>query len=822
MKNSKNTKSNKSADKKEKQVPQIICERFKVDTSVGLSEAQVLQREKEKLTNKSKTKSTKSYLQIFAGNIFTFFNMLCFGVFLALIVVGKPINTMFMVVIVANLLIGLILEIKAKRTVEKISLVTAPTALVVRDGKQVRIPATKVVLDDIIIYELGNQICTDAVVLEGSMRVNESLLTGESSPITKSVGDKLLAGSFVVSGTCIVKADGVGEQNYSTTLVAKAKKRKAPESDILRAVRTVIKSIGIIILPLAVGTFLKKFYSGPGDYVEAIGSTSTSMIGMIPAGMFLLVSTALAVGIIKLARKRTLVQDLYSIEMLARATVLCLDKTGTITDGTMKVNTIIPLAKHKLDEIMKTIAIMNYNLKTQNQTSKALSDFCGKREEIASASMEFSSDKKLAAISIDGKTYVLGAPEFVLKTIPARLKKKMEGYLNEGARVLMLCEMGGEIGGEDLPEAERTPLGIVVIEDNIKADAIETIKWFNDNDVEIKIISGDNAVAVSAISKRVGIYNANKFISLEGKTDKQVYKAALKYSVFGRVSPEQKAIIIKALKDNKHKVAMTGDGVNDILALKEADCSIAMANGSEAARNVSSIVMRDSNFASMPSIVAEGRRVVNNIAKSSSLFLMKTFFTIFLTIFCFFTTTGFPFQNPNQLLLLELFVIGIPSFMLALQENKQRIKGDFMTNLTVKAFPAALTLTLNGILCYVFVRFLPMTANEFATLCSLMLLIGGIVILFRLCRPFDKFRLIMFFSCLLAVSGVLAITYLFLPVAVFGYVSLGWAHVGFLAGMAALTYFVHMGMTALVSKLATIKFRKNETDKVASKTKVDV
>ncbi len=738
--------------------------RYKPSIEKGLTSEQVFSRYEEGYTNEIISKTTKSYFQIIFGNIFTFFNCLCFFVAGALIAVKSYNNLIFLIVVLANIAIAIIQEIKAKKTVQKITLLTAPVAHVIRDGVEEIISVKDIVLDDIVKLGLGSQISADCIVMDGELEVNESLLTGEADAIKKKKGDILYAGSYVVSGKCLARVDKIGDENYSSKLVTKAQSVKKNESELLKNMRLIMRIISIIIIPLCVVSFLTN--KANSDTIrEAILNTSGNVIGMIPAGMFLLTSMALAVGVIKLAKRKTLVQDLYSIEMLSRVDMLCLDKTGTITDGTMKVNSVIALPGAKLSYTLRDIiGSMLSALEDNNQTSQALLAHFGYSRELAStAILPFSSARKLSAVSFkNGETYVYGAPEFVCKKKNAEVEKQVQLYSQKGFRVLLLAKCKGQIDKEKLP-SDPTPVALIVIEDHIRESAYDTIKWFKENDVAIRIISGDNPLTVSEIAKRVGVPDSHKFISLEGMNNKQVVEAASKYTIFGRVTPEQKSTLIKALKAQGHKVAMTGDGVNDILALKESDCSIAMASGSEATRNVANVVLLNSDFSSMPSIVAEGRRVINNISKSSSLFLMKTFFMAFVTLFCIAMHTLSPFM-PNQLFLLETFVIGIPSFVLALQPNKDRIKGHFMASVISKALPGAIIFSLIFLSSYFF-NMIFNTGDQVSTMSSLGICAAGLLILFRICKPFDVVRTILFIS-MVALS---IIVILVVPLSFFNY-----------------------------------------------------
>lgn len=783
----------KKSSKKQKAEPV----RFSPDVKKGLTNDQVADRVSNGFTNYVENKNTKTYKRIFFGNIFTFFNMLCFVVAIALISVGAWSNLVFMIVILANMIIGIVQEIKAKQTIEKISLVTAPTALVIRNGEQLEIPVSELVLDDIVSFTLGKQICADSIVVEGEVEVNESLLTGESVPIKKKKGDSLLSGSFVVSGKCFAQVEKVGNDSYTAQLASKAKQYKKAKSELLNSLNLIIKIIGIIIVPLAILTYYNNLHQPDATIATTIKKTAGSVIGMIPAGMFLLTSLALAMGVIKLAKKRTLVQDLYSIEMLARTDVLCLDKTGTITDGTMKVNSVIQLASGLNNTVNEIVGSMLTALEDNNQTSRALATYFGYSKELSAKTiLPFSSKRKLSAVTFkNGETFAYGAPEFILKSKNVEVEKLVKQYASKGFRVLLLGKCDGQIDKDKIPN-KVTPVAIIVIEDRIREHAAETIEWFKSNGVEIKIISGDNPLTVSEVSKRVGVENAGNYISLEGLSEQQVIDAAEKYSVFGRVSPEQKCILVKALKAKGHRVAMTGDGVNDILALKEADCSIAMASGSEATRNVSHLVLLDSNFNSMPSVVGEGRRVVNNIQKSSSLYLMKTLFTMMITILCLIFNIKYPF-NTNQILLLEWCVIGAPSFFLAMQPNTEKIHGRFLVNLIAKSLPGALIFVINVVACYIF-TLITNSPDQFATMASLAITFSGLLVLYNVCKPIDVFRGILVASMI--VMCVLLI--ILVPGGFFEYVDLSLQNVLFIIIVIQLSASIYSSVVKLCDKIS--------------------
>lgn len=785
--------------KKEKKV--VAVERFNPTIKEGLTTEQVNLRIEQGKTNLVQSKNTKTYKSIILGNIFTFFNILSFFVAGMLLSVGSWKDCFFLIIVLSNMIIGIVQEIKAKKTIEKISLVSTPMAFVVRDKIESKINVKDVVLDDIIVLQTGKQICADSIVLEGTVEVNESLLTGESVSVKKVKGDILYSGSFVVSGKCYAKVEKVGNETYTAKLAAQAKQYQKPKSELMGTLNVIITAIGIIIVPLGILMARNNYNILNSDLVQTIEKTAGSIIGMIPAGMFLLTSMALAVGVIKLAKKRTLVQDLYSIEMLARTDVLCLDKTGTITDGTMKVNNVIQIKTDLPYTLDHLIGSMLTALDDNNQTSRALINHFGySKEMIAINTLPFNSTRKMSGVTFaSGETFVFGAPEYVLKTKNAQVDNLVKTYASKGFRVLLFAQCDGAIKDDKIP-AKRIPVAIVVIEDHIREDALDTIEWFKKNGVEIKIISGDNPITVSEVSRRVGVENADRYISLEGLSQQQVIDAADHYTVFGRVSPEQKCILIKALKAKGHKVAMTGDGVNDILALKEADCSVAMASGSEATRLVSNLVLLDSNFASMPSVVAEGRRVVNNIQKSSSLFLMKTIYTMLLSIFCLIIKIDYPFST-KQVMLLEFLVIGIPSFVLALQPNNERIRGRFLPTLLSKALPGAILLFLNVVACYFFDRLIG-TDGQYQTMAALAITFVGLVLLFRLCKPFDIFRGIMFASmvtiCVLILSLINWGSF-------FEYVYLSTQNVLFIICCVLISYPVYDWIVMALDKLIYIK-----------------
>ena len=725
-------------------------ERWVPSISHGLTRSQVCQRFSQNLYNDSNQKFSKSYASIFVGNICTFFNLLCVLATLALVYSEAGLSQFLFVFIFAlNMAFGITTEIIAKRKIDKLSILTSPMAKVLRDGQRIKIPAQEIVLDDVVLLSLGNQVPADCVVADGVIEVNESLLTGESVPVKKEIGDLLFAGSFVAGGSCKARAERVGKSTYLHSLSAKAKKYKKPNSELMHSTAVIIRAIGFLIIPIAACMFYVNWKNYiPTEHIsqlnDTIQRTVSIVIGMIPSGMLLLTSIALTLGILRLMARNTLVQDLYSLEMLARVDVLCLDKTGTITDGRMKVNDCMLLhnpTEYSINELMGSY--LNA-LQDNNQTSIALYNYFGHNSALkAIDTLPFSSVRKLSAVSFaEIGTIVMGAPEFVLNTLPDKINRIINQYTSTGLRVLLIAIAPGKIMDGKLP-AGLKPLAILSIADNIRDEATDTIRWFKENDVAVKVISGDNPVTVSEVARRVGIAQADKYISLEGLNDKEVISVANKYTVFGRVSPEQKAILVKAMKSVGHTVAMTGDGVNDILAMKEADCAVSVASGSEAAKNVSHIVLMDNNFASMPNVVFEGRRVINNIQNSSSLYLMKTLFTTFFAIISIFLGQVYPFKT-NNLMLMEVFVIGVATFFLSLQPNKNRVNGKFLPYVLSRAVPCAIVLVLAVESTLVVNAFFPgHFGGHLDEISVYIITFAGLVMLYRVCLPLNLYRTVL-------------------------------------------------------------------------------
>ncbi len=768
-----------------------------VDINIGLNDEQIAERKQKGYVNDVKIGTSKSYFSIFAGNIFTFFNLICFLVFIWLITVIEDFNGVknltFMIIITANIVIGIAQEIRAKRTMDKLSLLSSPDITALRNGQEISIKLNEILLGDIVRLKTGAQVCSDSVIREGEVEVNEALLTGESQAIKKGVGDKLLSGSFIVSGSCVAETTHIAEDNYIQKLAMDAKQFKKADSELLHSLKQIFKLISIIIFPIAIGAFFTNWndalldiafskglefkdtlfyaighmgsFSGAelySAYRVAVTPTSTAIIGMIPAGLFLLTSVALAVGVVRLAKHKALVQQLYSIETLARVDMLCLDKTGTITDGTMSVRKI-ECAKIPEEEICKIISSMQFALGESNQTADALVKYFGKEEHFKATSViHFSSERKCTAVKFENEAlYVLGAPDFATDMLNKNIQQVIEENSKLGFRCLLLCKNGASSDNVEVIPDRNTPVAVIVIEDNIKEDAPQIIDYFKQNGVDVRVISGDNPVTVSEVARRVGIVNADKYINLHNMTDEDIREVAMDYTVFGRVNPAQKKLLVQIFKENHHTVAMTGDGINDILALKEANCSIAMANGSEATRNVAQIVLMDSNFASMPKVVGEGRRVVNNIERASALFLTKTAFSILFQIILIFMGIEMPLE-PIQLSFISLFSIGVPSFFLALEPNNRKINGRFIVNVSKRVIPAAVGVAVNVFLLMILSQItdvVQIPENQLNTAVLISVFLTFSIILFDVCKPFNAMRVILYG----AVSFIAVMCIIFMP-----------------------------------------------------------
>lgn len=705
----------------------------------GLTSQQVQERVNQGKVNTDTTVKTKSVKRIFYDNIFTLFNAVNIILLIMVILSGSYKNALFMGVVISNTAIGIFQEIRSKKSVDKLSILVSKKAVVLRDGKEQEILIEDIVLDDVIKLKRGDQIPSDSVVISGSVSVNESLLTGESDLIDKNKGDKLMSGSFISAGNCIARVCSVGADNYISKIHASAKYIKKVNSEIMNTLNKIIKICSFIIFPIGAVLFTRQYFVDY-NFSKAIVATVAGMLGMIPEGLILLTSTVLAVSVIRLSQNKVLVQELFCIESLARVDVLCLDKTGTITCDMMNVENVIPFKENKPDEISIAIKSLAYSSTDENATVNALRDFVDNSGALkAINTIPFSSEKKWSGASFENSvSYIMGAAEFVLQEKFSQVSEIISKYEKE-YRVLTIAKSSQLLQNAEIP-SDIEPVAFVLIKDKIREEAPQTIKYFIEQGVTLKVISGDNVNTVANIAKSAGIKNADMAVDATTlKTDDEIFEAAEKYNVFGRVTPHQKEKLIKALKSHGHTVAMTGDGVNDVLALKEADCSVAMAAGSEAARNVAHIVLIDNNFSSMPKVVAEGRRTINNIQRSASLFLVKTIYSVLLSVLFMIIGYRYPFE-PVQMSLISAMTIGLPSFALALEPNHDRVTGNFFYNIISKAFPAAITIVLNILavtLCRYFFNYSDVVSS---TMCVILTAVIGVLFIIRLSIPFNAYR----------------------------------------------------------------------------------
>ena len=744
----------------------------------GLSKEQVEERKKLGLVNKTKVVVGKTYFEIILTDVFSLFNILLFIVAGLMIAAQYWTGLTFLVVLIPNIGLSLYEDIKARHLMSKLRVLNQPKHKVIRNGEEVTVQAKDIVLDELICLESGNQISVDGALLSGSLIVNESALTGESKNIVKNPGDFLYSGSFVVSGNGNMRAEKIGEESYIETIQSKAKKFKRSPSEILKTLTWLFRIIASIVVTLAIAIgviyYLKGGFTENGafnyeEFKDSIKGISGSMISMIPAGLYLLASVALAVAVLKLSKKGARVQDFYSVEMLARTTVLCVDKTGTITDGNMEVKKVLIIGpdKYTTEDISQIMSNLLHATKDNNFTAQALKKYFNyESTKGVVEALPFTSENKYSAATFKGgETYVLGAQEFLKLPNINSLALRSEEYTNNGDRVLVLAKSSKPIKDGKI-QNEVNPIALIVLQDHIRENAIETFKWFKENGVKIKVISGDDPKTVSHIASEVGIEGAERYISLAGLSDDEVAKVAPLYDIFGRVNPDQKEIIIQALKNEGEKVAMTGDGVNDILALKRADCSIAMNNGSEAAKNVSHIVLTNSDFNSLPSVVAEGRRVINNLQRTSSLFLVKTMFSMTTTLvfLILMATLGikYPFEA-THFQLWSLVNIGLSSFFLALEPNQEPLKGSFIGSILRKAVPGFATIILAVTSIYIMHIFQDCTVlytgvyelHTAATMSVIVFTVLGLVVLLKICLPFNKYRAIVFAGAATVEVGLL-------------------------------------------------------------------
>lgn len=709
---------------------------------MGLNENEVAARENAGLVNKAEISTDKSVKEIIRSNTLTYFNLIFFIIAVLLCVVGSFRNLTFLPVVIGNSLIGIFQEIRAKKTLEKMSILNSPHAVAIRSGRQVKISTEELVKDDVVVFSAGDQICADAVVISGNIKVNEALLTGESDEIEKVGGSSLMSGSFVVSGQCCARLVNVGEEAYIYKLTKEAKEMGSGEqSEMVKSINQIVKWMGIAIIPIGLILFYQSYWINHETFKTGIVSTVAAITGMIPEGLYMLTTIALALGTIRLAQQKVLLHDMKSIEALARVDVLCVDKTGTITEPNMTVDNVYCLNNGLItpEELKGLFVDYATAAVDNNATMLAIKDYAavlntnGMYNKRTAVSVQpFSSTDKFSTITFRDGTFILGAPEFVMKDNFESVAGEITPFAEKGYRVLLLAKKADS--------GMTEPLGFVVLSNPIRKGAVKTFQYFNEQNVAIKVISGDSPKTVSEVAKQAGIANSDKYIDASLlDTDEKIKQAAVQYTVFGRVTPKQKQKLVQALQEAGHTVAMTGDGVNDILAMKDADCSVAMASGSEAASQAAQVVLMDSDFSKMPDVVFEGRRVVNNIQRSSSLFLVKNIFSLLLSVFSAVFLITYPLE-PSQISLIGMFTIGIPGFLLALEPNKNRIQGPFLKNVLLKALPAGLADVLAVGALVVCGNVFSLPKEDIATASTMLLCVIGFMILINISKPFTPIK----------------------------------------------------------------------------------
>ncbi len=718
---------------------------------IGLTSEEVRERIDKGLTNHTDISTQKTVGQIVKSNLLTYFNLIFLILTVLLCIVGSFRNLTFLPVIIGNTVIGIFQELRAKKTLDKMSMLNAPHSIVVRDGEQQQIQSEELVKDDIIILSAGNQICADATVLSGSISVNEALLTGESDEIMKRSGDGLMSGSFVVSGQCYAKLDKVGNESYISKLTAQAKAMgDGEQSEMIRYINKLVKWVGIIIIPVGIILFCQAYIMNGETFKKSVVSMVAAVLGMIPEGLYLLTTVALALSTIRLAKKQVLLHDMKSIETLARVDVLCVDKTGTITEPGMQVTELVISGRcgdAEMDKRAFAHLLADYSsvIEDNNATMEAIRAYVAKNEiEKGSRTLlktqPFTSANKYSKVSFVEGDYMLGAPEFIMKDRYDEISEEIEEYQSKGYRVLLMAESGEDSSGSGRTFGGISPIGYIVLSNPIRENAESTFTYFKEQGVAIKVISGDNPATVSEVAKRAGIDGAENYVDASTlASEKDITEAVDKYTVFGRVTPKQKQLIVRALQKQKHTVAMTGDGVNDILAMKDADCSIAMASGSEAAAQAAQTVLLDSDFGRMPYVVFEGRQVVNNIQRSASLFLVKNIFSLLMAIFSAVFAITYPLE-PSQISLISMFTIGLPGFLLALEPNRNRIEGNFMANVMLKALPAGLTDVLSVGALVICGQVFNLPSEDIATAGTMLLAVVGFMIIIKISHPFNKMK----------------------------------------------------------------------------------
>lgn len=731
--------------------------RYSTEAAAGLTQEQAEEYRKNGWDNRAVDPPSKSKGEIIRSNVITYFNFIFLVIAGLLIFVGSYRDLTFLPIIIANSLIGIIQELRAKKTLDELTVLNAPKARVIRDGKEKTIPAEQLVLDDVVLFSAGSQIPADAVVLDGIVTVNESLLTGEADEIRKAEGDHLLSGSFIVSGSCRARLEKVGRDSYVNRLTTQAKQaRKGEQSEMIRSLNHIVIFAGICILPIGFLLFYQGYYIQELSMKEAVTSMVAAVIGMIPEGLYLLSSVTLVVSFIRLSQKKVLVHDMKCIETLARVNVLCVDKTGTITDNRMEIRDVISLPPFEESGSHLSLEAVLGDFAAAQQADNITMEAFKARFRTTSGAVPvsvtgFSSAWKYSSVAFADGSYVLGAPEFLLKDDYELYREEIEEQNRQGYRILVFGKYPAVPDGGELT-AKITPWCLVVVANQIRKDAARTFGFFAWQGVAVKVISGDNPVTVSQIARQAGIENAENYIdasTLKSKDD--MVEAVQKYTVFGRVTPDQKRYLIQAFKAGGNTVAMTGDGVNDVLALKDADCSVAMAAGSDAAAQAAQLVLLDNDFSHMPEIVMEGRQVVNNMERSGSLFLVKNLFSLLLAIFSIAIGFSYPLK-PAQISLISMFTIGVPGFFLSQVPNRDLIRGRFMTNVLLRALPAALTDFFVIAALVVFGDVFNVSPEDISTACAILMAIVGFMILYHIIKPMNIYKWFIWWGC---VAGML-------------------------------------------------------------------
>ena len=786
---------------------------LETDPAKGLTAEQAAQRMAAGLDNRAAASPTRSETEIIRDNIFTFFNLVFIVLALCLALVGSFANMTFLGVVIANTIIGTVQQLRSKRTVDQLTLVAAHKVRCLRDGKSILLPSEELVRDDIVEFTSGEQICADAVVCTGSAQANEALITGEAEPVPKNVGDVLRSGSFLVSGRCTVRLTHVGAESYASKLATEAREggHKVAKGEMMRSLDGLIRVIGIALIPMGVVMFLKQYVSLELPLRDSVEATVAALIGMIPEGLYLLTSVALAVSMVRLAQRKVLAQDMNCIETLARVDVLCVDKTGTITEARMEAGEPLLLTPDAWpqDRVYTVLHSIYARTEPDNDTARAMVQRFGKQNGTPwprQSVVPFNSAYKWSAATFAEGSFVVGAPEFVAGARYAELAAQVEPLLEKGSRVLLLARCDAEPDPKVGLDADKLEfVALLPVANRIRPEAPETFRYFAEQGVAVKVISGDNPVAVSEVARQAGIEGAERYVDAATlDTDEKVAEAVRTCTVFGRVTPAQKRKFVKALQADGHTVAMTGDGVNDVLALKDADCGIAMASGAQAASQVAQLVLLESDFSGLPAVVAEGRRVINNIQRSASLFLVKNIFSFLLTFIALFITMPYPLQ-PLQLSLLSMVTIGIPSFILALEPNHDLVKGKFLHNVLRRAFPGGLTAIFVILFAELFVYTFDLTLAELSTICVILMAVNGLMVIYYAARPLDAKRLVL----LVAMSAAMFVAVVFYG-AFFSLSSLSFAAWLVLIVLVLLVVPIQMGLEWCFDRCTTALDRRRE------------